>query len=463
MKLVDSTLSGAFIVGFNDCGEAVSAAGGRISTQSGTAMDILQKSQDKDKNTNLINKVTASGHNSVVEHTYFNIAFQNVSVIVEQFVIEFRLASFTVKSRRYVDFSEAGFYVPDFKTENKRADYITHMNDMFSSYEKLLELGIPREDARFLLPYCLFSNFICSVNGREFLNLIRAMIYGRGKNIPEIYNLGKQLYDQANELAPGLMMNFHERAKDIQDEMNLTFVKFPKNATSESKKDVELLAYTENASKVVAKNALIFATGKSSNEIDKALCNEEVIKNVIGEVLKSSRPRPLESVSFTLRYNKVSLSTITHFARHRMQGIEIPSLFTTDRTSFIIPPSVENNEEAKTIYLNAFNRNINEYNRLKKVGLRKEILVYYQLSGNTLDIVSTMNARELLLFMKLRSCTRAQWEIRNFAIEALRLLREVSPEIFNSYGPSCYIKSCPEGRFSCGRAAEMKEFFKDIN
>ena len=34
-------------------------------------------------------------------------AFENVSVFCEQFIIEFRLASFTVKSRRYVDFADA--------------------------------------------------------------------------------------------------------------------------------------------------------------------------------------------------------------------------------------------------------------------------------------------------------------------------------------------------------------------
>ena len=102
---VDMQASGAFLVGLSDCGEKVTAAGGRVSTQPGTALGIWAKSQDEEKNANLINKVTRSGHNSVVEHVCFHLAFQNVSVMVEQFMIEFRLASFTVKSRRYVDFS----------------------------------------------------------------------------------------------------------------------------------------------------------------------------------------------------------------------------------------------------------------------------------------------------------------------------------------------------------------------
>lgn len=87
-----------------------------------------------------------------MEHTYFNLAFQNVTAVVEQFVIEFRLASFTVKSRRYVDFSDAGFFIPEDADEN----YKSHMAKLFGLYSEFCEAGVPKEDARFLLPYCLF-------------------------------------------------------------------------------------------------------------------------------------------------------------------------------------------------------------------------------------------------------------------------------------------------------------------
>ena len=111
-----NTNSKAVIVGLTDTGEQLPAASGRISTQPGTALEILEASKDAQKNANLISKVTRSGHTSTIEHTVFNLAFQNVSVLVEQFVIEFRLASFTVKSRRYVDFGELGYFIPKFES-----------------------------------------------------------------------------------------------------------------------------------------------------------------------------------------------------------------------------------------------------------------------------------------------------------------------------------------------------------
>ena len=148
----DYNKSQALIIGMTDTDEKVTAASGRISTQEGTALSIWDKSQDKEKNANLIGKVTASGHTSTVEHTYFQLAFQNVTAVVEQFIIEFRLASYTVKSRRYVNFSDAGFYVPEFNDEEIEASYKTHMSKMFSLYDELCAYGVLREDARFVLP-----------------------------------------------------------------------------------------------------------------------------------------------------------------------------------------------------------------------------------------------------------------------------------------------------------------------
>lgn len=458
MDFSDFNKSGAFLVGLSDCGEKVTAAGGRVSTQPGTALGIWSKSQDAEKNANLIDKVTRSGHNSVVEHTYYNLVFQNVSAVVEQFVIEFRLASFTVKSRRYVDFSDAGFYVPVFADAEMTERYKSHMSALFALYTEFTENGVAKEDARFLLPYCLFSNFFCSVNGREFLHMLKAMLYGRGSKYPEIRALGEMLLGQARERTPGILLDFEKRNADIQSDIpDLSFVDLPEN--TEEKVPVELLAYTPDAAKHVARNALIEYTGADTATAAKAAESRETAEKVIAALLKTSRPRALESVSFTLRFNGISLSELTHFTRHRMQSIQIADLRHTNREKYIIPPAVRENPVLLEKYCAAFERMRTEYEALRDAGVCETDLVYYQMSGNTVDIVTTMNARELLLFLRLRTCTRAQWEIRAHAIEALRLLRGAAPEIFKFYGPSCFVDKCPEGRMSCGRMAEMQELF----
>ncbi len=451
---------GVYLVGISDCDEKICAASGRISTQNGTAMEIYEKSQDKDKNEKLIGKVTKSGHTSTTEHVFFNLAFENVSVVVEQFLIEFRLASFTVKSRRYVDFGSSGYYMPDFLNEDDKAEFSKTVEYLFSSYVKLTDKGIPKEDARFVLPYCFYSNFFCSLGGRELVNLLNAMLYGRGKNIKEIYELGLSLLRQCREKTPGIFTDFELKAERYNDDTDLCFE--PEEDISDC--DIcEILSYTSDGERNIARTALIEKYNYSSSNIEKIISNDDNVSSIISAVVKSSRPRALESFNCTVRFNKVSLACLTHFARHRMQSICIPKLVTADRDSYVIPETVKADSEALEIYNNCFESMNALYKSFKNKGYGEDPIVYCVLSGNTLDIVTTMNARELLLFFKLRSCTRAQWEIQEFAVDFLKKLRKIAPRLFSHYGPSCYASGvCPEGRMTCGRSVEIKEKFTSL-
>ena len=71
-------------------------------------------------------------------------------------------------------------------------------------------------------------------------------------------------------------------------------------------------------------------------------------------------------------------------------------------------------------------------------------------------MIVTMNARELLHFFELRCCNRAQWEIRGIAWQMLGEVMKVAPAVCASAGPGCLKGHCPEGKKSCGRAAEVR-------
>ena len=49
-------------------------------------------------------------------------------------------------------------------------------------------------------------------------------------------------------------------------------------------------------------------------------------------------------------------------------------------------------------------------------------------------IICTFNARSLENFFAHRCCNRAQWEIRELAIEMLKLVREAAPLLFAKKG-----------------------------
>jgi len=44
----------------------------------------------------------------------------------------------------------------------------------------------------------------------------------------------------------------------------------------------------------------------------------------------------------------------------------------------------------------------------------------------------------------------------------LKLAKKVAPHIFATAGPGCLIGPCPEGKFSCGQAKEVRERFSSL-
>ncbi len=439
--------STAKILNTNPAAIGVTASAARMSTQQGTALEIFAKSGNHEKDLNLVSKVLSSGHKSVIEHQTLSVAFNDVSVLVEQFVIEFRLASFTVKSRRYVDFSGAGYVIPEGLTDVQRKAYCARMDELFKAYEILLERGVPKEDARFLFPYCLRSNFFMTINARELIYMICAMTVGRGARFPELRSLGMQLKAQFDEIYPGVIdaeeKHFSASLEDIR--------RVEISEGGEVTGHAALISTPENA-ELLLETAMAFS-GRFEAKDGRFLCAENMNK-----LRCDSRPRELETLSYTFRISDISLACVTHFTRHRMQSPMIPDVIRTlCGGKYIIPESVKADAEALKLYCDAFAAQTMAAREAVEMGMPVEAIAYYAMSGHVVDMLMTVNARELLHFAKLRTCTRAQWEIRGVAREMLLRLNEVSPEIFGGYGPSCAVTGrCPEGRMSCGHPVKIE-------
>lgn len=442
------------IVYRNGNADAIISAAGRISTTQGTADEIYEKSKanDREKNGKLIDKILMSGHTSVLEHANFNLSFDNVSVFVEQFIIEFRLASFTVKSRRYVDFSGMGFYKPVLPSEELEDEYNNHMKYLFNEYSYFLEKGVPKEDARFVLPYSFRSNFYCTVNARELVHIVNEMLNGRGAKYPEIKALGRMLAEQCKEEMPFLPIAEYEAdaytdiAEDFKEYIHT-------NADCEDSEPVTLLYATDDpCGKICEAFALYHRL--PGLDTDNPECREKVIKTI----LRQPRRRELEQVSATVRFNNVSLAGLTHLVRHRMQSLVIPELIDAcDYSKYVFPKSVVDCGE-ETRYREVFKKSAELNKKLADCGVSRYDRVYTLLSGMTIPVMTTMNANELFIFFKLRTCNRAQWEIREDADCLLSILRKQSPELFKHFGPSCFVSGkCPEGRMTCGKINEVRD------
>lgn len=434
----------AKIISYNLYGENICASAAKISTTTGNAYEIFEGSQDCSKNRNLIKKVLSSGHKSIIEHMVFTIAMQNVSAYVEQFFIEFRLASFTVKSRRYVDFGGLGYYVPPDLDDHSRTQYCQYMELLFETYRMMQESGIPKEDARFILPYSFHSNFYCTLNARELVNIIHSIRCGRGCHIPELRNIADQIVNQLEELCPSVLFCLDSKPLD--------------GASSIGEAEMrEMVSYVdeENAGEV----QLVHAPSQPARLLETAYRighPDAALPLDFKALVSSCRPRELEQLSYSFEISNITLSGITHIVRHRMQSIIIPSLENIDYSKFILPETIRNNPQILPIYENAIQRAYEMHKQMILDPVLKRYSYYMALSGNVTNIFTTMNARELVLFIRLRSCNRAQWEIRNIAIQMLKLLRQSLPEVFTGIGPACNMDGvCPEGKLSCGKMKDV--------
>lgn len=444
-----TTQSKARIVSWSTGGEEVCASAARISTTQGDAVALFEKAQGNPKNQDLIGKVLRSGHRSVIEHAVFSIAMQNVSVYVEQYFIECRLASFTVKSRRYVDFSGQGCYVPQALEGEALTGYQNYMQALFDAYQALLDADVPKEDARFLLPYAFCSNFYCTLNARELVELIRSIRFGRGRHIPELRDIADQLSEQLRELFPALggELNAPGAGEPAPAEPAPLFRDEPVWVTEAEAGTVELLAAPADPGRL-----LELAHRAAHPRTDAPLSLEDL--------MASPRPRELEQLSYTFAISDITLAGVTHLVRHRMQSVIIPPVQTVDHSRFILPDSVRTNPAALDIYQNAIEKANRTASSLCEDPALRPYSYYFAVAGNMLDVMTTLNARELKLMVRLRTCTRAQWEIRHVVMGLLIRLREQYPELFNRFGPSCYLTGqCPEGRMCCGRQEEMRSLF----
>jgi len=228
-----------------------------------------------------------------------------------------------------------------------------------------------------------------------------------------------------------------------------------------------LLTHTPDADKIVAAAAkLCYA----SSNVDTLLDNlDEVKTNEFVKYLATlGHESPLEHAVYTFAVEGVSRALLTQLTRHRIASYSVQSqrYVSKENFSYIIPPEIAEIPEAVTEYKQAMDNANKSYTKLRDILTKKHSEKMPMKDAekkanedarmvlpNACDtrIIFTMNARSLLNFFHQRCCNRAWWEIRALAWEMLKKVKEVSPAIFASAGPSCLYGKCSEGAMCCGK------------
>jgi len=208
---------------------------------------------------------------------------------------------------------------------------------------------------------------------------------------------------------------------------------------------VTILNHTPNPVETVAFAAKVCYSSMNISDIKPQ-------KHLVSKLIKSGHLSPLEHASFTFAVEGISRACSHQLVRHRLASYSQQSQRYVGLYNFkyIIPPSIEKNEDLKNRYKQFMESTKDFYNEIAKTTSYEDARFILPNATET-KVIVTMNARELLHFFSQRCCNRAQWEIRFLANEMLRLVKEAAFEIFENAGPPCIRGDCPEGEFSCKR------------
>ncbi|MDD4937974.1 MAG: FAD-dependent thymidylate synthase [Candidatus Shapirobacteria bacterium] len=234
----------------------------------------------------------------------------------------------------------------------------------------------------------------------------------------------------------------------------------------EDKLKVELLSYTVDPEGIVVAAIRQCYSSVGAKEL-KEKTSQEIKERLIKQVIESGHTSTLEHASFTFAIDGVSRVTEIHLIRHRIASFSIQSGRYVKRgdAAYRVPPKLKNLKDKKLYqkYLKHLDSSQKLYNELIEAGISAEDARFCQPQSVQVKIVMSMNARELLHFFSLRTCTRAQWEIQEIGHQMLKLVRGVAPIIFENSGPPCISeKLCNQGKLSCGiwkniKGASLKE------
>lgn len=122
-----------------------------------------------------IRMIVRSGHHSVLEHASATFRIKGGSRSFTHQLVRHRLCAYSQQSQRYVNEKNFSIIIPDSIKNNSEAKeaFMSLINNAQDTYVKLQEIGVRKEDARFVLPNAIESEIVMTSNFRELRHIFK--------------------------------------------------------------------------------------------------------------------------------------------------------------------------------------------------------------------------------------------------------------------------------------------------
>ena len=160
----------------------------------------------------LVKRVIGYGHESILEHASFTFGIEGISRACSHQLVRYRIASFSQQSQRYVTAENAKFVLPPSIAER---GIKVDSEIIIEAYKALIELGIPPEDARFVLPNATETKLVMTMNARELRHFFSQRLCEKAQW--EIRELAAEIYLQCKAKEPVLFADCGPDCKNCKE------------------------------------------------------------------------------------------------------------------------------------------------------------------------------------------------------------------------------------------------------
>jgi len=157
----------------------------------------------------LIRKLISWGHESVLEFASATFLVEGISRAAANQLTRHRLASFIQESQRFVDVRDRGLVRPPTFNDSQWEKACSLYREAMDLYEGLIAQGVPKEDARYVLPIGVETRLVVSANFREWRHIIKL----RGSKAAqwEIRRFAQEVLRILKEYAPTVFADLEVR------------------------------------------------------------------------------------------------------------------------------------------------------------------------------------------------------------------------------------------------------------
>ena len=168
----------------------------------------LMETMPEERVQSVLSTIMGSGHFSTLEHASYTFAVDGVSRALTHQLVRHRIASFNQQSQRYVRFADGVATVkPESVAASEEASAVFDqaIAAAVEAYGKLLDAGVPAEDARYLLPNAAETKIVITMNVRELLHFFSLRCCNRAQW--EIRDMAHRMLELARPTAPFVFLD----------------------------------------------------------------------------------------------------------------------------------------------------------------------------------------------------------------------------------------------------------------